>query len=84
MDWEAMLSNGLTSAIDGHFSKEEAKAVARIETIKPVVETTQTPPVAVQGVLNQNMMIGGIAVNKGALGITGVILAGLVIYKAIT
>lgn len=84
IDWNALLSNGLTSAIDGHFDKEAAKHQKPTEQIKPAVETPQTTSVAVQGAMSQNnIMIAGVPVNKTIGIISGTLLVAALLYKAI-
>lgn len=84
IDWNALLKNGLSSTIDGHFQKEIAKNQPRIEQIKPATPSPADSTQAVGGAFNQNnIMIGGVTVNKTIAYATGAIMAGILIYKAI-
>lgn len=85
-DWTTFLQNGLSSAIDGHFTKEAAKHAneARPEQNPPVVVQPISAPQVIEGAAKQNNInMGGVQMNKTMVYVAGGALLAAVLLKAL-
>jgi len=81
--WNDTLKNGFSSLLDGAIEKELIKTTN--EQIPPQGNTQAVESdAAVAGVMNQNIMVLGTPVNKNILIGTGLLLAGIAIFKVVS
>lgn len=80
--WNDIFKDGFSSLLDGAIEKELIKE--KNEQIPPApTQQPITPPAAVKGVFEQNMVVGGVKVNKGLLVSSALILTGIAVYKLV-
>jgi hypothetical protein len=83
MSWEKFLQDGLNTAIDGVVAVKTAKA-STPEQIPPSNPIPVTPPEAVKQTLKQNnIVLGGVSLNKTVLGVVGGVIGLLLVIKAV-
>jgi hypothetical protein len=83
MSWTQFLQDGLDTALDGVVAVKTAEANAP-EQIPPTNPNPTTPSKAVEATLRQNnIVLGGVSVNKTVLGVVGGIVGLLLVIKAV-